>query len=709
MKLSISKKISFTIVFVVLIIGLINGIIILRLSNMIETEIDKKITAVKNKTISDRADLLAQMEQVSEILANNKDIILGAVLSDNSSIRSIVIPFAKQGFSFIIAADAEYSVISRTDSESFGNTLSMEKKESGANVGEIDGKLSLYYINKILDEGDLAGYLVIGYFIEDKLAETLKNKIGASEVSIISSNEEIFASSFEDETKKDLMDYALVPIIKDNSDYQIKAYVDNTVIKSGLSRAKIGSLFITVIIAVVLVGVSVAGVNILIVKHIKNLRAMFEDISTGEGDLTKRIRISTKDELEELSHHFNSFMDNLEKIISLGQKTAYQTLQGTKEINIALDQEHTASDNILDSTDQISSTMFKISEILDSIVTGSNNQSEELDRMNSTISAMVEDLGGVKLESDSMMNNVAATTSEIERVAASVEEISTFITRSAATMEKSYKYSAEGEKSIKQLIEVMNDILSKVNDTKKEVYNLREQSDAIKNIIQVIVDISDQTNLLALNAAIEAARAGEAGRGFAVVADEITKLAYKTQKSTKDVGEIISHITGGIEKSVKAMNKSLEEINKGAELLDNTQSVFNNITVVAQEVKGSMENLLVTAENQKQGVNNMISATNSMQEVIEKVGESVSVQADKGIELSSVIGSINEITDDLRLKISEENKQIKDIEKFIESIISAIVQNSASIEETSNTVKGILDIVQSLDDILEKFKVSKKK
>ena len=133
-----------------------------------------------------------------------------------------------------------------------------------------------------------------------------------------------------------------------------------------------------------------------------------------------------------------------------------------------------------------------------------------------------------------------------------------------------------------------NSVIVKKNSSRvnEAIAGLISQSDEIKQVIDIIRDISDKTNLLALNASIEAARAGEAGKGFAVVADEISKLAEQSRLSAESIGSILNEMKRRVDESLNAV-KSLSEANSMQNsMIHETENVFRDILGKMDSVKG---------------------------------------------------------------------------------------------------------------------------
>lgn len=159
------------------------------------------------------------------------------------------------------------------------------------------------------------------------------------------------------------------------------------------------------------------------------------------------------------------------------------------------------------------------------------------------------------------VNNASSQQSEaVESAAAAIEEISVSLSHTADNAAQSRTIAESSFEAVNEAIKVthaamteMEGIAGAIRDSRNEVQELAQRSEAINGIVGVIKEIADQTNLLALNAAIEAARAGETGRGFAVVADEVRKLAERTSQSTQEIAGLVGATKEQVDRAVATM------------------------------------------------------------------------------------------------------------------------------------------------------------
>jgi len=259
----------------------------------------------------------------------------------------------------------------------------------------------------------------------------------------------------------------------------------------------------------------------------------------------------------------------------------------------------------------------------------------------------------ISSSSEEMAAGAQEQTSQTSEIASAIEQMTTTIlqtTRNASSaVEQSRKAgfaAEEGGNVIKQTINGMNRIAEVVKNAAKTVTELGASSVQIGSIIQVIDDIADQTNLLALNAAIEAARAGEQGRGFAVVADEVRKLAERTTKATKEIGEMIKKIQNETNGAVKSMEVGTEEVEKGIQFAKKSNESLNEIILSSNGVVDVINQVAAASEEQS-------SAAEQISKSIEGIS-SVTHQAAAGIEqIARAAEDLNSLTVNLQKVVGQ--------------------------------------------------------
>ena len=314
------------------------------------------------------------------------------------------------------------------------------------------------------------------------------------------------------------------------------------------SQALVTTLTLSVIAILTIVLIS-ASIVILITRNINTMLVSLKDIAQGEGDLTKRITQDSKDEIGDLIHWFNLFMDKLHESIN--------------EVVKSIAPLATVSDDLGTMT-------TKTSEITD-------EQSRATDEVTRSVDEMF-----------SSVQNVAQNAS------------------SAADAAKEADAEAKAGRSVvTQSVESINDLAGEVERAANVISKLEADTENVGTILDVIKGIAEQTNLLALNAAIEAARAGEQGRGFAVVADEVRTLASRTQDSTQEIQRVIEELQTAAQSAAEVMSHSQEQAKASVEQAAKTDASLATITEKVGSIT-QMNTEIASATGEQEKVSNDI-------------------------------------------------------------------------------------------------------
>lgn len=360
---------------------------------------------------------------------------------------------------------------------------------------------------------------------------------------------------------------------------------------STASMQRTGGVILVCVLAMLATGYVLLRQAVL--RPLAAVDAILKDLAEGEGDLTKRVPVTGKDEIGSLASWFNTFLDKLHGTVS---KVAHVT-------------------------DRVAAASAELAATAEEMSRGSEN----------------------------LTSRSVQTSSSVEEMNATVNEVAQNSSKAANMAQETVTTAQHSRTVVEETVTGMSHIAESVAHSAALIETLGKSSDQIGEIVRVIQDIADQTNLLALNAAIEAARAGEQGRGFAVVADEVRKLAERTTKATKEIGDMIRQIQQDTKGAVQSMQEGTNKVTGGVTLVNKMGEALATIVQRVNETAEMIRQIAVASEEQSVATQQIAGDVENVARVSKEAAGSAAESAKACHDLSQMTAELQSIVSGFRL------------------------------------------------------------
>ena len=378
------------------------------------------------------------------------------------------------------------------------------------------------------------------------------------------------------------------------------------------------AIIVGVILAIAVI--SIVGIDLFLNKIAKQvIRRVKEPIDImdhamdelAKGNLDTKIEYQMQDEFVNMMGNTNFAMQELKRYVDDISMNLKQI--SAKDIDLK----------------EVQNYIGDFAEIKDSMV-------EIISSLNTTLKEMKESFGEVCDGADTLAQSAQSMADGAQQQSNHIRSLVDNIGNVSNSVHDSTSKADEVEKLSRDAVQQMQEGEDKMDNLVKAMDLIREESNEIANIIEVIGGIAEQTNLLALNASIEAARAGEHGKGFAVVAGEIGTLAGSSAEAAQNITDLI--------------HKSIAAVNNGVSLTGETVHMMDGITKISEEISSHITEITQATKEQDAYLQDMLTSAGEIAAVVDKNTASAQESSALSQELLSEMENAMELIDQYKLR-----------------------------------------------------------
>jgi len=406
-------------------------------------------------------------------------------------------------------------------------------------------------------------------------------------------------------------------------------------------------LKITIMISVAVLALVIAAALFFarsISKPIIKVADTLKDISEGEGDLTRSIAVSSRDEIGSLALYFNKTLEKIRNLIITIKKEAVSL--------------HSVGNDLASNMTETAAAVNQITANIQSIKGRVMNQSASVTETNATMEQVVANIHKLNDHVENQSDNISQASSAIEQMVANIHSVTETLVKNAVNVKTLREASEVGRGGLREVA--------------ADIQEVARESQGLLEINSVMANIASQTNLLSMNAAIEAAHAGEAGKGFAVVADEIRKLAENSGTQSITISNVLKKIKGSIDKIIRstenvltkfeAIDLSIKTVAEQEEGIRNAMEEqgtgsrqilegIGNVNNITRQVKSGSNQML-------EGAKEVIQESNNLEKATQEITSGMNEMASGADQINVAVHHVNEISNKNREGIDTLTREV---------------------------------------------------
>lgn len=428
-----------------------------------------------------------------------------------------------------------------------------------------------------------------------------------------------------------------------------------------------------------------------VIRPVSSVVKGLKDIAQGEGDLSARLKISTRDEIGELAGWFNIIAEKLQNTFMAVAESTTRLTEASENLARVSSEMAEKSDAITDLAGQVNQSSKSTAFNIDGIASSAEEVSRQVAAVAQSSDQVSHNMQEVGVSNESITNLLA-------QVATSAEQMSQSVSTVAASIEEMYASLSEVARNAARGTNVSTDASRSVDKTSETVKTLGAAAKEIGDVVDLIRGIASQTNLLALNATIEAASAGEAGKGFAVVAKEVKELAKQTAEATENIREKVEGIQKSTQNAVKAINDIVAFIAEIDAIMHTIDSAVEEQTATTNEISKNIAEVATVAGDVSE---NIQQAAHSTKNVFEQGQSAIAAE----LQVSKNINEVSQAADTIAKEANSAAYGTNKVTKDIAQVNSSVKRLSEGANQTQKSAADLNKMAEQLQEIVKQFKV----